>query len=395
MNNHKLFGLRISRLLTIISLAGLVACGGAPTAPPPEQTSAEPQTAAPAEKLGPAEPMPQVSEAPPAPEKTPLRDDIPERYVVKKGDTLWDIASRFLKDPWLWPEVWHVNPEIRNPHLIYPGDVIALYYVEGKPVLTLEGAEAVPEPRPGMETVKLEPKVRVEKLEKAITTIPKDAIAPFLAAPRVVDEDTLDAAPYVISSYEGHLISGPGTVIYIHGLDDSADPSYNVVRKGEAYIDPETEEVLGYEAQDLADARIVKVGSPSTGQITKARQEVINGDYLLPVDDKTLDLNFFPRAPKQKVEGQIISVYKGVEKIGQYNMVVLNRGKRDGLKPGHVLEIYRAGLEVRDPKTGDRVQLPEEYAGVLMVVRPYEKLSYALVMEAERALRIHDKVVSP
>lgn len=392
MNNHKLFGLPFSRYLTIISLASLAACGGTPTQPSPEPAS-EPAV----EQMAATEPEPSpepmtAQEPMPEPEKSPLRPDIPERYVVKKGDTLWDIASYFLKDPWLWPEVWYINPEIRNPHLIYPGDVIALYYVDGKPVLTLEGAQP---PRPDMGVVKLEPKVRVESLDKAIKTIPKDAIAAFLTRPRIVDENTLDAAPYVVSSYEGHLVSGPGNIIYINGLDDSAEASYVIVRKGEAYVDPETSEVLGYEAQNLADARIVRIGTPSTGQITTARQEVINGDYLLPKLRQPLDLNFFPRAPEDQVRGQIIAVYQGVEKIGQYNIVILNRGKRDGLAPGHVLEIFRAGVMVEDPKTGDSVELPQEYAGVLMVVEPLEKLSFALVMEARRALQVHDRVISP
>lgn len=392
MNNHKLFGLSISRYLTMISLASLVACGGTPTEPSP-QPEPEPVAEDTAMDSPAAEPQPTAQPPEPAePKASPLRPDIPERYVVKKGDTLWDIASYFLKDPWLWPEVWHINPEIRNPHLIYPGDVIALSYVDGKPVLTLEGAEP---PKPDMDVVKLEPRVRVESLDKAIQTIPKDAIAAFLTRPRVVDEDTLDAAPYVLSSYEGHLISGPGNVIYIRGLDEGADASYVVVRKGEPYIDPETNEVLGYEAQDLADARIVRIGSPSTGQITEAQQEVINGDYLLPKRRQQLDLTFFPRAPEEQVSGQIIAVYKGVEKIGQYNIVILNRGTRDGLQPGHVMEIFRAGVTVTDPKTRERVELPQEYAGVLMVVEPLEKLSFALVMEAQRALQVNDRVISP
>jgi hypothetical protein len=193
MLNNKPTGMTLTRLLSLFVLgSGLVACASAPEEPAPEP---EPIIMA----------APEPEPAPPPPPAV-FKPDYPDRYVVVKGDTLWDIASRFLNDPWLWPQVWQINPKIRNPHLIYPGDVIVLYYVDGKPYLTLEGVAGVVPPKE-IETVKLSPKVRYESLEKAIDTIPRSAIGPFLYRPRVVSKEEIDNAPYIVSSYEEHLIS--------------------------------------------------------------------------------------------------------------------------------------------------------------------------------------------
>jgi len=343
------------------------------------------------------EPTPAAVE-PAMPEATPIREGIPDRYTVKKGDTLWDIAAHFLKDPWLWPEVWHINPAIRNPHLIYPGDVIALSYVDGRAVLTLEGAEGTappPPPRPDLPTVKLSPSAKESKLKRAIDTIPKSVIAPFLHYPFVVDPDIFETAPYIASNYGDYNIAGTGQKVYARRLFDANVVYFNIVRQGQKYIDPDTEKVIGYEAQNLGTARLLKVGDPSTLVVTKAYREILDGDYLLPVTAEELELNFFPRAPTTAVAGRIIAVADGVKKVGQYHVVVINKGKSDGLEPGHVLEIHQQGKLVRQPYTSSKLQLPEERAGLLMIFKVEDRLSYGLVMEAFTDLSVYDYVYSP
>jgi len=388
MVNNKPTGPSFTHFLTTVLLcAGLTACGTAPEKPAPKP-----------------EPMPAVETEAPAPAPVVVHRDYPDRYVVKKGDTLWDIAGRFLKDPWLWPQVWQINPDIRNPHLIYPGDVIVLYYdSEGKPYLTLEGAGGIaPIPPPkGIKTVKLSPQVRYESIEKAIPTISRAAIGPFLRRPRVVTDDELDDAPYIVSSFEGHLVSGTGNTIYAKDITNKQIGGYDVVRPGKEYEDPDTGETLGYEVIKLADARVTR---PPSGDdeiasltISRAYQEVLNGDKLMPSEQERLDFNFYPRPPDKAVNGRIISVFNGLSQIGQFNVVVLNKGARDGLEPGHVLAIYQAGGTAKDPESllGSSVDLPNERAGILMVFRTYEKVSYALVMEAYRSLHVNDLISNP
>lgn len=392
MVNNKPTGPTFTRFLTIVLLGlGLTACSTTPEdslAPEPEIIT---------------QPEPPATPAP-----VTIKRDYPDRYVVKKGDTLWDISKRFLKDPWLWPQVWHINPAIRNPHLIYPGDVIVLYYdKDGKPYITLEGAAGVRPsvaplaPPKGIKTVKLSPRIRYESIDKAIATIPRSAIEPFLRRPRVVTEDELDDAPYVVSSFEEHLISGTGNVIYARDVSNEKIGAYDVVRPGEVYKDPDSGSVLGYEVIKLADARVTRGESGdddiTTLAISRAYQEVLNGDRLLPNEERDLDFNFFPRAPEKEINGRIISVFNGLSQIGQYNVVVLNRGDDAGLKPGHVLAIYQKGAKVRDPRSvfGSEVDLPDERAGILMVFRTYEEVSYALVMEAYRSLHVNDRVTNP
>ncbi len=373
-------------ILTLAITVSLTACSSTPKEEPAPKVM----------------PLPEPVEQPftPAEVESTIPDvvqpDRSERYVVKKGDTLWDLSAKFLKNPWLWPEMWHINTQIRNPHLIYPGDVILLYYVDGKPYLTLEGSAGTRPTLPaGVGTVKLKPTIRLENLNQAIDTLPRSVIAAFISNPRVLTEKQFEEAPYVFSSKETHLVNGQGDRVYVRNVKDEQQIEYIVVRKGDAYVDPETEEILGYEAQDIADARMVRVADPSTIIITRARKEVLTGDNLIAHLEQKIDFNFFPRAPRHKVVGKIIAVYDGLTQIGQYNVVVLNRGEKQGVEVGHVLAVYQAGTYVRDNKTGDDVLLPEERAGMLMVFRVFEKLSYGLIMESERALKVLDSVRNP
>lgn len=317
-----------------------------------------------------------------------LNPNHPERYVVVKGDTLWDISAKFLQYPWHWPEIWQVNPQVENPHLIYPGDELTLVYRDGRPVLELNR---------GQQTFKLSPEMREIRMDEAINTIPLSIIRPFLNKPRVVGVEVLDAAPYVVATEDERLLSGAGDIVYARGIMDSETEDFSIFRGGKIYFDPNTGEELGVEAIYTGDAVITQPGDVSTLNLTYTSREVMVGDKLLPVEEEDFDLNFFPRAPSQPMEGTIISVFDGVSQIGQYQIVVLNLGTRDGLESGHVLSVYKAGKTIRDAVSSDRdatVTLPDEHAGEALVFKLYEKVSYAIVMKATTSMNLFDKVRS-
>ncbi len=312
----------------------------------------------------------------------------PDRYTVVAGDTLWDIAGRFLRDPWRWPDVWYVNPQIENPHLIYPGDIIEMTYVDGKPQLRLlRGSE-----------VKLSPKVRTSALQDAIPTIPIDAIYPFLTRPYVVGEKELEAAPYIVDFADEHLAGGSGQNVYVRSIETDDTTNFDVVRPGGAYKDADTGEILGYEALYIGNTKLLRTGDPATCLLTSTGQETLIGDRLLvAAQDQPLE-DFYPKAPDSQVRGSIISVMDGVTQIGQYDVVVLDRGADDGLQPGDVLAIEHRGETVRDTVTAnltDTVKLPDEKAGHLMVFRTFSRVSFGLVLDATRAIHVLDRVSNP
>jgi len=318
-----------------------------------------------------------------------LKDGHPDRHVVVKGDTLWDISEFFLESPWLWPEIWYVNPQIENPHLIYPGDIITLVYVDGKPQLRVQR---------GKGTFKLSPKARAERLDKAIPTIPIDAIQQFLTQPLVVGKDELDKAPYVVSSADEHLIVGAGDRVYARGISADDGSRYNFFRPGDAYLDPDTGELLGYEAMYLGDGDSERFGDPSTVKVVRTTREINIGDRLLPMSTEDVFAYFTPHAPEEELDGTIISVVDGVSQIGQYQIVVVNRGAREGVDVGTVFSIFQKGSVIPDQVTTERnvnVQLPDEKAGLLMIFRTFEKVSFALVMKASSALHVGDRIGSP
>lgn len=344
-----------------------------------------------------------------------LRPDHPERYVVQKGDTLWDIAEHFLRDPWLWPEIWRVNPGIDNPHLIYPGDVLVLTYEDGRPVLRLErraegeapGPGAEPPPpeaerverpaRPGERPlVKLSPRVRELELDReAIPPIPIDAIQQFLSRPRVLTAREFETAPYIVSVGKEHLVAGTDYRVYARGLEPYDSSAFTVYRRGEVYRDFPSGEILGYEALHVGDAVLERSGDPAAIRLARTKREVLTGDRLFPVREDEIDRQFMPRAPQEEVDGRIISVIDGVSQIGQHQVVVLNLGHEDGIRAGHVMAVFQTGATVRDPYTEAPVTLPDERAGIVMVFRPFERVSYALVMKATRAMHVHDRVRTP
>jgi hypothetical protein len=317
----------------------------------------------------------------------------PEQYTVVKGDTLWDISGKFLQHPWQWPKLWHNNPQIKDPHWIYPGDTLYFSYVNGEPRLSLSRGES------GVSEEKLEPQARDSALSKAIRVIPTDAIAQFLSSPRVVGEEDLNNAPYVLGiAGDERLVAGSGDRIYVRGVGDPQGLGYTIFRRGRTYVSPETKEVLGYEAEYVGDATIQSSGDISTFYVNKSNGMVKEGDRLMLNNDRGLALSYFPSPPSQQINGYIISVMGGITQIGVFDIVVIDKGVTDGIAAGHVFNIYRKGRIVMDKYISGNpevVALPEELAGVLMVFRPFDRVSYALVMSAQGPVHTLDRIQTP
>jgi hypothetical protein len=321
----------------------------------------------------------------------------PETYVVQAGDTLWDIAEMFLRDPWYWPEIWQINPQVENPHLIFPGDILSLAYLDdGSPVIQLtRGAGG---PVEGGPTERLSPRIRATSLEQAIPTIPFDTLRSFLSRPAVLDPNEVDELPYLFAHTEG-LLGSAGRNVYVRGTDAPAGTVFNIVHTGDALIDPDDESVLGYQGIYVGQGRVSSSGDPAVVYLTETAREASIGDLLI-TEEGINPVNFFPSAPGSQVDGRIISVLDGVSVIGQFQVVVLNRGARDGLQPGHVLSVYQTGQTIvdttRDTRfSAEKVRLPDVLAGTSMVFRVFDRMSYALVMEATREIRVLDTVKNP
>jgi hypothetical protein len=375
-----------------------------------------------------------------------LQDNAPDKYVVVKGDTLWDISGRFLKDPWRWPQIWNMNrEEIKNPHWIYPGDMVVLDRSGKEPRLSLvKGGDN------GMRTIKLSPGVRATDIgDEAIPAIPIRVIHPFLSQPRVVPKGALDDAPFILGTNAERVILGSGDEAFATG-GKAGVTRWNVLRPGKALKDPETGEVLGYEVEYLGDARTLVEGAPQKIRITQSAQEILPKDKLVEASDSTT-FEYLPRAPENQISGRIISAYGGLSDSGRYQTVVINRGSNDGLEPGHVLSVFREGKAVdltRDEKdrmtwvnektsgvpdggawlysdvrclkedgkatydqvvdvnnsfrktclgnSSDRaVKLPNARSGLVMVYRVYDRVSYALIMQSDGPVYLLDSVKTP
>lgn len=334
----------------------------------------------------------------------PLAPDAPEQYVVKPGDTLWDISKVFLRDPWYWPEIWHINPQVQNPHLIYPGDTLTLTYVDGQPRLSVSDRAA------GVSgATKLSPQVRSEPLSTAITAIPYDVVASFMGRPTILDRDQVRTAPYLVGMRGEHLIGGAGNEVYARGLKDANPESrYSIVHVGEPLRDPDNNDVLGYHGLYVGGGPVMKAGDPAKLMLTESTREALQGDKLFP-QDVDVPLDFVPHAPEREVDAAVMTV-QDMTVVGQYQVVALNRGSKDGLEAGHVLGVYQLGEKVRDSysqggmdagrnksywRLGKSVQLPDEQAAVIMIFKAYNNMSYALVMEAQNEIRAGDRARNP
>ena len=353
-----------------------------------------------------------------------LKPDAPDRYTVVPGDTLWGIATRFLRDPWRWPELWRMNrDQVRNPHRIYPGDTLVLDRSGARVTMRLERSS-------------LSPRVRLEPRDaEAIHTIAPSVIEPFLSKPMVVSQTELDAAPEIVATQEDRVALGPGAVAYVRGLKDDAETRWQVFRRGDPLIDPDTKEVLGYVAIYLGEAELRRRGELSTVELTKAALEVYRGDRLVPIPRTSPVFAYVPHAPQSPVRGRIVSTYGGLWETGPLSIVTLSKGTRDGLEVGHVLAIYRdqrsaryaerteplfgrqgptgndkripyypADLPARDSplfkgappvRESDFAQLPAERYGLVMVFRAFDRASFALVMQASRPVAVTDIISNP
>ena len=373
----------------------------------------------------------------PAATTADMAEGAPERYVVVPGDTLWGIASRYLKSPWRWGELWRMNQEqIKNPHRIYPGDVIVLDKSAGEVRLRLLSTE----------TVRLSPQVRASPLApEPVPTIPISDIEPFLSKPLVIAQDQLVSAPRIVRPQEGHIALGAGDIAYVQGIAKDQGDYWHLFRAGPALVDPDTDETLGHEATFLGEARVAKHGDVSTVEIVKASSEIYAGDYLLPAPREVGLDNYLPHAPEKKIDARIIAAYGGLYEVGGYSIVAISKGTRDGLEVGHVLVIYRnlnastyrlresplygrsgliydaknprtnyvneplatrgsplygrvgpAGYQYKDDKTRlPSPPLPAESYGLLMIFRVFERASYALIMNAGKQVNVLDIATNP
>ena len=344
-----------------------------------------------------------------------LAPNAPDTYTVKKGDTLWAISTMYLTSPWRWPELWGMNmDEVRNPHRIYPGQILVLEKANGLARLRLQG-----EPTP--EVVRVSPRIRYQQLaDGAIPTLAPGAIEPFLAEPIIVGEGVLERAPRIVATTDERVLLTRGDRLYARSSNGEAMSDaggrandYRVFRNATPLRDPYTRAVLGYEAQFLGRASLVRgegsetvsspAGSsstpiPATLDVVSARSEMRVGDRLLPEPERQLT-SYAPRAPSQQVDAAIVSVYgDAVGLVGNNQVVVINKGTADGIESGHVMAIQRTGGRIIDrSQPGERteIKLPNERNGLLMVFRPFERLSYALVLQSSKEVQVGDRVVNP
>jgi hypothetical protein len=368
-----------------------------------------------------------------------LRDGHPDEYVVQEGDTLWEIAERFLTNPWDWPAIWQANPQIDNPHLIFPGDVISLIYINGEPRLVLNQDQPLIS---GEE--RLSPKIRELNRDEAITTVPLDAIDEFMRIPRVISEDELDELPHVVANSGEQIYSLPGDRVYIKGLTEPAGSDISIAMVNHHYRDADEDEpeehdirsyrdedfflarrtqhrdpygwriiphtfgirwpIVGYEMWEIARGRVMKAGDPAIVQITEGRREVAVGDYVLPADKHIFDPYFVPHAMDDMPDnGRVLTLSDNRFRVGHLRVLSINLGADDGVEPGHVFSVFRPGEKVHDIKHPysrvnpfrDKVKLPDEYIGKIMVFRTFDRISYALMMEGKRAIVEGDKLYPP
>lgn len=340
-----------------------------------------------------------------------VKPDAPDRYVVQKGDTLWSISTKFLSDPWRWPEIWRMNQEqISNPHRLFPGDVLVLDRTATPPQLREisaagggAGAEAGAGAGVGAGTVKLSPRVYTEPLAaEAIPAIPPKAIEPFLTQPLIIEQGGLDNAPRIVATEENRVNVGEGDIAYVNGLSGAATQVWQIYRAGRPLIDPDNNRTLGFEAVFLGTARVARDGEPATVQIINAKKEISAGDRLVAAPPPSIPM-YVPHAPTVAINGRIIALYDALatSEGGRDSIISINRGKRDGLELGHVLAVYRNVVVydqknyLRSREASPTIPLPPERYGLVFVFRTFDSVSYALVMESSRPIQPGDILQNP
>ena len=340
-----------------------------------------------------------------------IKSTAPLHYTVKRGDTLWGIASMYLKDPWLWPEIWVINPQIPNPHLIFPGDQLALAYgTDGHPQVGVEQPSAAryeaSRYEASREGARLEPRLRSEPIASAIPTIPYSAIAAFLSRPTVMTSEQIRNAPYVLAFRDMHEVGGTNNEVYIRNLTASENARFAVIHIAAPLRDPDDGKVVGYEGLYTATALVERAGQPAKAVLIDPARETLRGDRLLSTDTHETPANFVPHAPASPVQGRILDVVDGADLIGTYDIVVINRGKRHGLEAGNVLAVLQEGDTVRDlfrggrqigspPSFPPRVKLPNERTGTMLVFKVFDRVSYGLIVGASDTIQVGDLVATP
>jgi len=327
-----------------------------------------------------------------------VRDQVPNRYTVQKGDTLWGISGKFLKDPWRWPDIWRMNREqIRNPHLIYPGDVVVLDKLDGQWRLSLE--------RPA---TRLSPTVRSTVLDtEAIPSIPAGEIEPYLTRPLVTGPEGLDAAAQIIASRDARAVRGEGDLVYVVGLDPKAGDQWYLYRRGRDLMSADGSELLGVEQRYLGSGKVERFAEVSTVRITAAKEEIVDGDRLIPAPRGQL-MSYVPRAPTRPVQGQIIATDRDAIEAGRGWVVTLDKGSSDGVEVGTVLAIYRVVAPIPDPRPVIRppyeprvfqperwLNVPDERSGLLFVFRVFDRVSYALLLNTTDPVVVGNIVRNP
>jgi LysM domain len=352
-----------------------------------------------------------------------IKADAPDRYTVQRGDTLWGISGRYLTTPWNWPRLWGMNrDQVRNPHRIYPGDVLVLDRATGR-LSVAERPEA------------MSPRIRTEDIVQAVPTIPPSAIEAFTSRPMVIGENDLDSAPHIMATEESRVVVGAGNIAYVKGLVKDKGENWHIYRRGDKLVDPDSGATLGYLGLYLGDAVVRQFGDVSRIEITKSTQEIYTGDRLVPISTEAPVFSYVPRAPNGAVKGRVMSLNDNLFETGRYSVVSLSRGAKDGLESGHVLALYRSPtasryslrtsailgrtgptgndgrrpyleeeLNVRNspmyskPKPineADIASIPAERYGLVMVFRTFERASFALVMQASLPVAIDDVFTTP
>lgn len=362
-----------------------------------------------------------------------VRADHPDEYIVVRGDTLWDISARFLEKPWQWPAIWHVNPQIANPHLIYPGDRISLVYVDGQARLVVDRGKPVQ---------RLSPDIRVTTRE-AISAIPLEKLKPFIKNAVIIGSDQFEGLPYIVANYEQRLNTAKGDRTYVRNLSGQVGQEFMIARLNNVYYRMDGEkrrgripegsthlptdievpmgfwkpvdtwgkkvDIIGYEMMEISRARLIKNGDPAILEIDSGGKEVKAGDLIMPVDDHVFDSHFMPRPMSDMPAGMKVLAIEGAHYgVGHYQIVAISGGVRQGVEPGHVFSAFRPGATIRDEVkypagsvadfgtwNGDKVTLPDEYDAHIMVFRVFDEVSYAMVMDGERAVREHDILKHP
>jgi len=324
-----------------------------------------------------------------------LVDNYPDRYVVVKGDTLWNISKRFLRQPWRWPEIWKNNPQVKDPHWIYPGDVLEIVFIDGQPRLRRIGSSRTVDEGNGF--IRLSPRIRRNQYDEPVTSLPPEIYLHFMGKPYVISKKELKIAPYIVSFSRDKLAATTGDKAFVRQLKNPTG-IYEIVRKGDMYKDADTGEILGFEARYLGTARVERGGDPATVKITDTKRELQLYDYLIPAaQGNSLD-DFHPKAPDSSITGTIIDLFDGIYNAGKYDVVVIDRGSEDNLQSGDVLDVSLKGrkvIDLRIESINRTITLPNEYSGQVMVFRTFDRVSFALVLESDRSVKVGDLVTSP